>query len=372
MRVYGEAEFWLALMKIITILGLMILGIVITAGGGPNHETIGFRYWREDGAFQQENGIGGSWGRFLAFWTVFVQAAFSYLGTEIVALTAAEAENPRKTVPKAIRRVFFRILFFYVISTFILGLLVSANDPNLGSSDNVSASPWVIAIENAGIRALPSIINVVVLLAAFSAGNSDLYASSRTLYGLAMDGKAPAVFRKCTRNGIPWVATAVTTLFGPLAFMTMGSSAGNVFNWLYNISAITGLIAWQVILFTYIRFYHGCKRQGIARDEFPYRAPFQPYMSYFGLVFLSLVVFFNAYTVFLAGNWNTDDFIVGYISLPIFVVFYGGWKLFKRTKFVSLDEMDFSTGRRELDDIMDAEEERAVIDNRWWMRAWNL
>ena len=79
-RVYGEAEFWLALMKIITVLGLMILGIIITAGGAPNHTTIGFRFWREDGAFQQENGIGGSWGRFLAFWTVFVQAAFSYLG----------------------------------------------------------------------------------------------------------------------------------------------------------------------------------------------------------------------------------------------------------------------------------------------------
>ncbi len=72
-RVYGEAEFWLALMKIVTVLGLMILGIVITAGGAPNGETIGFRFWREDGAFQQENGIGGSWGRFLAFWTVFVQ-----------------------------------------------------------------------------------------------------------------------------------------------------------------------------------------------------------------------------------------------------------------------------------------------------------
>ena len=80
-RIYGEAEFWLSLMKLITLVGLIILGIVITAGGGPNHETIGFRYWREDGAFQQENGIPGAWGRFLAFWTVFLQAAFSFNGT---------------------------------------------------------------------------------------------------------------------------------------------------------------------------------------------------------------------------------------------------------------------------------------------------
>ncbi len=150
-----------------------------------------------------------------------------------------------------------------------------------------------------------------------------------------------------------------------------------------------------MILFTYLRFYYGIKRQGIDRDSFPYIAPFQPWLSFFGFGFLSLVILFNAYTVFLTGNWDVDSFIVGYISLPIFLLFWGGWKassppfffpslslvgadfprapplqLYKRSKFVSLDEMDFSTGRRELDDIMDAEEERAVVDNRWWARAW--
>ena len=132
------------------------------------------------------------------------------------------------------------------------------------------------------------------------------------------------------------------------------------------------VIAWQVILFTFIRFYHGVKRQGIDRESFPYVAPFQPWLSYFGFAFLTLVVLFNGYTVFLSGNWNVDDFIVGYVSLPIFLVFWAGWKLYKRTNFVSLDEMDFSTERRELDDIMDAEEERAVVDNRWWMRIWKF
>lgn len=103
-----------SILKIITIIGLILLGIIITAGGVPGTDPIGFRFWRNPGPFQQQNGIPGSKGRFLSFWTTLVQAAFSYLGTEIVALTAGEAENPRRNVPKAIRRVFFRIIFLCV------------------------------------------------------------------------------------------------------------------------------------------------------------------------------------------------------------------------------------------------------------------
>ncbi|GAA6010272.1 uncharacterized protein JCM10292_002222, partial [Rhodotorula paludigena] len=231
-RAYGEAEFWFSILKILTILGLILVGIIITAGGVPGQEPIGFRYWHNPGPFQQENGIPGSTGRFLSFWTTLIQAAFSYLGTEIVALTAGEAENPRRNVPKAIRRVFFRIIAFYFIGTFVIGLIVSPNDPNLTNGDGVNASPWVIAIQNAGISALPSIVNAAVLLSAFSAGNSDLYASSRTLYGLALDGKAPKIFRKCTKAGLPIYCVGATALFGVLAYMNVGTGATDAFNYL--------------------------------------------------------------------------------------------------------------------------------------------
>lgn len=272
-RIYGEAEFWLSLIKLVTLLGLIILGVVITAGGGPSGETIGFRYWRE-APFQQENGIPGSLGQFLAFWTVFLQAAFSFngecltfrrstpptppppltscppllAGTELVAIAAGETQNPRKAVPKAIRSVFFRILFFYCIGTFILGLLVSPNNPQLLNGSGSAASPWVIAIENAGIKGLPSVVNAAVLLAAFSAAESDLYAASRTLYGMSMDGKAPAIFRKCTKSGIPIWATVGTWLIGLLGYLNLSNSASTVFTWLSSLSAITGLIAWACIV----------------------------------------------------------------------------------------------------------------------------
>ncbi|GAA5834721.1 hypothetical protein JCM9279_007091 [Rhodotorula babjevae] len=371
-RAYGEAEFWFSILKIITIIGLILLGIIITAGGVPGTDPIGFRFWHNPGPFQQQNGIPGTKGRFLAFWTTLVQAAFSYLGTEIVALTAGEAENPRRNVPKAIRRVFFRIIFFYIIGTFVIGLIVSPDDPNLTNGDGVNASPWVIAIKNAGIQGLPSVVNAAVLLSAFSAGNSDLYASSRTLYGLACDGKAPAIFRRCTKGGLPIYCVIITAAIGLLAYMNVSTGSTTAFNYLSNLSSITGLITWACINYSYIRFYHGLKYQGISRDDFPFKAPLQPYASYFGLVAIILVIIFNGYTVFLDGNWNTGDFIVAYITLVIFAVLFVFWKLFKRTKFVRLEEIDYTTGKRELDAVADEEASRFVPATTWYGKIWDF
>ncbi|KAK4702354.1 hypothetical protein P7C70_g3871, partial [Phenoliferia sp. Uapishka_3] len=404
-RAYGEAEFWLSIIKIVTIIGLLILGLIITCGGVPGSPAIGFRYWKRPGPFVQLNGIPGAGGRFLSFWYTFVQAAFvsfqsspcfkfgqhtdiamfrqSYLGTEIVALTAGEAANPRRNVPKAIRRVFYRILVFYgqfcegalatdciltsmilqVFGVLMIGMLVSPTDPSLLHGSGAAKSPWVIAITNAGIKGLPSVINTVVLLSAFSAGNSDLYAASRTLYGLACDGKAPAIFRKCTKNGLPIYCLIVTAAFGLLAYMSVGSSAANVFNDLVNLSSITGLITWGTILISYLRFYAGCKAQGIDRNEFPFVAPFQPWASYFGL-------FFNGFTVFLSGQWNATNFVIAYITIAIFFVFFVFWKFYKKTKFVSVSAMDFETGRRELDEMSDNEAAKMEEPTTWYGKVW--
>lgn len=159
----------------------------------------------------------------MSFWSVFVQAAFSYIGTEIVAVTVGEAENPRRNVPKAIRRVFWRILLFYVLGIFIIGLLVPYNSNELlnNSGSDASASPFVIAIKTAGIKGLPSIINAVILISAWSAGNSDLYTSSRTLYALALGDQAPRFLRKCTKGGLPIWSVVITGLFGLLAVSTI-------------------------------------------------------------------------------------------------------------------------------------------------------
>ena len=367
-RWYGEAEFWFSLIKVTTvshnnnqplnnsssplkIVGLILLGLILDLGGGPNHDRIGFRYWKNPGAFNQLNGIPGPKGRFLAFWATFVNAAFSFLGTEIVALAAAEAENPRRNVPKAIRRVFYRIVMFYIGGVIVIGWLVPYNSPNLlGNTGTASSSPFVIAIVNAKIKALPSIINAVILVSAFSAGNSDLYASSRTLYGLACAGQAPHFLRYCTKSGLPVWCVSVTAVIGLLAYLNVSNRGSVVFEWFVNICSITGLITWDVILITYVRFYYGLKYNNIDRNTFAYKAPFQPYASYFGIFFVTMITLFNGFEVFLHGKWNVDTFITAYICLPIFFVFYLFWKIVKRPKFVRIPDMDFHTGRRELDE----------------------
>ncbi len=158
-------------------------------------------------------------------------------------------------MPKAIKRVFWRILLFYVLAIFMVGLVVPYTDPRLlnGSSD-ASASPFVLAISNSGIRVLPHIVNAVLLVTTWSAANSDLYAASRTIYALALENKAPAFLRKCTKNGLPVWALVVTSLFGPLAYMSCGAGgAEQAFEYLYDISAISIIIAWIIILCTYAR-----------------------------------------------------------------------------------------------------------------------
>ncbi|KAI0935319.1 hypothetical protein AcV7_003793 [Taiwanofungus camphoratus] len=249
---YGEAEFIFASIKVITITGLIILGIVLDLGGGPNHDRIGFRYWKHPGPFAQYAGIPGAKGRFLAWWAVMTQAAFSFIGTEVVAIAGAEAKNPRRNIPKAIRRVYVRILLFYIGGVTIIGLLVPYDSKDLNlASGTAAASPFVIAIENAGIKVLPSIINACLLTSAWSAANSDMYCSSRALCeqhpgsnlrviftsrrdaldGLAIGGNAPSVFKKLSRHGLPWPALVCSALFSLLSYMDVKSGSGRVFGW---------------------------------------------------------------------------------------------------------------------------------------------
>lgn len=202
--IYGEAEFCFASLKIITIVGLLIMAFIVDLGGNPKHDRIGFRYWKHPGAMNTYITTGDT-GRFLGFFSTLVNAAFSYGGVETVACAAGEAENPRKNIPKACRRVFWRILFFYVLGSLAIGVLVPYNSTSLLSAQKTGApgaaqSPWVIAIVDAGIPVLPTIINVVILTSATSSANAFLYGGSRYLYALAQNRQAPQFLLKCTKR----------------------------------------------------------------------------------------------------------------------------------------------------------------------------
>ncbi|KAH0566536.1 hypothetical protein GP486_000077 [Trichoglossum hirsutum] len=198
--IYGEAEFCFAGIKIITIVGLLLLALILDLGGGPNHDRLGFRYWKNPGAMKEYIAKGDT-GRFLGLFSTLINAAFSYGGVEMVAVAAGEAENPRKNIPKAVRRVFWRILFFYVLGSLAIGVLVPSNDDKLLNPGKPGAarSPWVIAIYRAGIPALPSIINAVILTSASSSANAFLYTGSRYLFALAQNKQAPKFLLKCSK-----------------------------------------------------------------------------------------------------------------------------------------------------------------------------
>ncbi|KND89239.1 putative proline-specific permease put4, partial [Tolypocladium ophioglossoides CBS 100239] len=351
-RIYGEAEFFFGAINLTTIVGLILLMFIITVGGSPSGEVIGFRYWKDPGPMN-EYLVEGSLGRFLAFWKVFIQATFSYGGSEMVVVASGETENPRRNIPKAIRRVFWRIAIFYVLSIFLVGLCVSSKDPKLlnaisSSAPGAAQSPFVIAINNAGIKTLPSIINGVVLSSAWSAGNSFFYASTRVLYASALDGKAPA-FLKFERYGVPYACVAATAAISCLVYLNVNNQSAEVFFWISNLSAVSTLIVWASVSYTYLRFYHGLRHNGVSRDTLPYKSPLQPFLSYFCIVFCIVIAFFNGFDAFFPGKFSAKSFLPPYIDIPIFLSLFLGYKFFKKTKFVRLEEMDIWSGKAEID-----------------------
>jgi amino acid transporter len=368
--IYGEAEFIFASIKIITILGLLIAGLVIMLGGGPDHDRRGFRYWKE-GAMKEYVGT-GSTGRFTGLWSTLVNAAFSYGGVEMVAVAAGEAENPRKNIPKAVRRVFWRILFFYVLGSFIIGTTISSSDPQL-TADNAKgaqSSPWVIAMKNAGIPVLPHIVNAVILTSATSSGNAFLYTGSRYLFSIAQNGQAPQFLLRCNKKGVPIYAVAITASVSLLTYMSVSAGANKVFAWFQNLTTIASLFTWCTITYTYTRFRKACIAQGVDRNTMVFASKWQPYVAWTAFCYFALIILFNGFKVFTTTPWGPDeltDFFTAYIGVAIFGLLFVFWKVFKRTKMVNPAEADIWSGKAALDaEVWPEQIPRNALEKFWF------
>lgn len=359
-KAFGEIEFWLSLIKIITLTGLIILGLIIDLGGVPGQDRIGFAYWKHGKAFKPYKKT-GDLGKFLGFVNALVLALFAYMGTELIGVTVGEAKNPRKTVPSAIKKTFWRILFFYIIGVLIVGMIVDSSSKLLataaskGTAGGASASPFVVAITSAGIHGLPGLINACLVLFTFSAANSDQYIASRTLYGMAKDGHAPRIFTKCNKRGVPYVSFIFTACFMSLGFLVASSSAYVIFGYLVSAVTMFGALTWISILSSFIAFQRAMKAQGISRDTLPYKAPFQPYLSWFALVFTVLLAIFKGFDAFMPFAYKS--FITNYIGIPIYVFGFFGYKFINKTKWISPHQVDLSSGSREFEDLAEYEEE---------------
>lgn len=362
---YGEVEFYFAMIKVLTVLGFLIFGICIDAGAGQNG-YLGFHTWVNPGAFAPylvEDNV--ALAKFVGFWAVLIQAGFSYQGTELVGIAAGETSNPRKTVPAAIKKTFYRILFFFVGTIFFIGLLVPYDNADLlNGTDNAASSPFVIAAKLAGVKVLPSLINAVLLTVVLSAANSNVYSGSRILVGLAESGSAPNLFRRTTSSGVPYIAVAFTAAFGLLGFMNETNSGGQVFDWFVNITGVAGFISWACIGISHIAFMRALNARGQSRDTLPYKAFWQPFFSWYGVVFNVIIILTQGFTSFMP--WNTSNFFVAYISLILFVMLYVGHKVLFRTRFVRPEEADLDTGRREIEEHFFEE----VVPTTIWAKFW--
>jgi amino acid transporter len=364
---FGELEFWFSSIKVLTVIGFMIFGICINAGAGQQG-YMGFDTWVHPGPFVAYDNISpDSTAKFVGFWAVLIQAAFSYQGTELVGIAAGETENPRKTVPSAIRKTFFRILFFFVLTIFFIGILVRSDDKQLlNSSTDANASPFVIVARNAGVAVLPDIINAILLTVVLSAANSNVYSASRILIGLAQEGFAPRFFKKTSKAGVPYYSVAFASAFGLLGFMNVSNSGATVFNWFLNISSVAGLISWASILGCHLAFMRALKARNISRDLLPYKALWQPWFSWYGLFFNVLIIITQGFSAWIP-EFSVTDFFVAYISLILFVVLYLGHKIVYRPSFIRPIEADIDTGRIALENEY---WETTISDEKWYKRAY--
>ncbi|KAJ5525431.1 hypothetical protein N7494_012081 [Penicillium frequentans] len=376
---YGEAEFWFASLKIIAIIGLIILGVVLFFGGGPNHDRLGFRYWQNPGAFKEPYLVSNvSTGRFLAFWTALIKSGFSFIfSPELITTAAGEAVAPRRNIPKATNRFIYRLFAFYVLGSLVIGVTVAYNDKNLlqgvaSGSSGAGASPFVIGIQNAGISGLNHVINAAILISAWSSGNSWVYAGSRTLYSLACQGQAPQIFTRCSKNGVPYAAVLVTWSIGLLAFLNLSSSGSDVFYWFTNITTVGGFISWVLVGIAYLRFRRALDCHGMLESR-PFKTPFQPYGTYYALVVVSLLAITNGYTIFFPGSFTASGFLVSYIVFVIFFALYFGHKIWYRTPWmVPAADVDIFSGKEEIDRMceLDVEKQpRNWLERVWWWIA---
>ncbi|KAG9224168.1 hypothetical protein CCMSSC00406_0006836 [Pleurotus cornucopiae] len=285
--------------------------------------------------------------------------AYALVGT-VAYSAASETENPRRNIAKAVRRVFYRIILFYVLGILIIGMCVSSDDPALlqgmmclsplwrplinpyEDTGNAAESPFVIAINRAGIKVLPHIINACVFTSAFSAGNSYLFCASRVLYGLALRGQAPRFLAYCTKNGLPVAAVIASSAFAFLSFMNVSSGSETVFNWFVNLSTVAGFFLWWSINITYTRFNRAMKVQGYDVTANVYHNRLQPYLAYWGIFWTTIFILINGFEVFF--DFQADDFVTAYINIPIFFALFLGYKIVGRTRFWRAHEMDLWTG----------------------------
>lgn len=335
---YGEGEFIFGSIKLSMICGFILMAIIVNCGGGPV-PYIGGRYWRDPGYYTNFKGL----------CNVFVTGAFALGQSEFVALSAAEQPNPRKAIPAACKLIFWRIVVLFLGSLTMVGLMVPyTSDQLMGSSGGQThASPYVLAAELHKVKAVPHIINAVILLSVTSVASSALYSSSRTLQSLAEQGFAPSYFNYIDKAGRPFRALVVCSIVGLFSFIAAFDQQETVFTWLLSISGLSQIFTWNVIVVSHVRFRQALKYNGISLDSLGYVASTGVWGSIYAIVWHWLILIAQFYiALFPVGTSKPDaqNFFENYLGACVLIFFYvvhklwtRNWKLYIKTSDIDIN-----------------------------------
>ena len=330
---FGETEYWLSIIKVTTVIIFLIIGFAMIFGimNGP---AVGLKNF----TYKKAPFVGG----IPAIINVFLIAGFSFQGTELIGVTAGESKDPKKAVPKAINDVFWRILLFYILSIFVIAALIPYTSPNLlsAANGNIAVSPFTLVFKRAGLAFAASFMNAVVLTSVLSSANSGAYASTRMLYSLAQDKYAPQIFAKTTKNGIPFYALLATVIVSLLTFTT-SIFGQKIYMWLVAASGLTGFIAWVGIALSHYRFRRAFIKQGHQLSELKYHAKLFPLGPIIALILCIIVIGGQNIEAFI--KWDWQQIGITYISVPLVLILYFGYKWKHHTKIIPLDEIDVSS-----------------------------
>ncbi|KAL0959014.1 hypothetical protein HGRIS_014326 [Hohenbuehelia grisea] len=345
---FAEEEFWSSCLKLLVVVMFCFIGIVCIAGGGPSSgeysSYLGGRHWSDPGPLA--NGFKG-------VCAVFVTAAFSFAGTELVGLAASETPNPRETMPAAVKGTFWRITIIYITSLTIIGLLLPYDEPKLMGGSGASVSPFVIALDRAGIKGINHLINATICVSVLSIGLSCVYAGSRTLTALAETGYAPKVFTYVDKSGRPLFSVLAILAFAPIAYVNVRAAGDTVFTWLLALSGLSTLFTWLSICLCHIRFRKAWTVQGHSIDELPFKALGGVWGSWFGVILITLVLIAQFYVAIwpIEGMAETsqkvaEGFFKAYLAAPVMLLFWIIGYAWKRALPLRATEIDLDTGRK--------------------------
>ncbi|MFJ7106960.1 amino acid permease [Pseudomonas sp. NPDC098740] len=275
-KVFGEMEFWLSLLKVAAIVAMILGGFGIMLFGistAPGAQATDISNLWSHGGFMP-NGVGG-------LIASFAVVMFAFGGIEIIGVTAGEAKDPQRVLPRAINAVPLRILLFYVLTMFVLMSIFPWQQ--IGSQ----GSPFVQIFDNLGISSAATILNIVVISAAVSAINSDIFGAGRMMYGLAQQGHAPKGFARLSRNGVPWMTVVVMSVALLLGVLLNYLIPENVFLLIASIATFATVWVWLMILFTQVAMRRSMSAEQVAQLKFP--VPFWPYAPMAAIAFMLFI-----------------------------------------------------------------------------------